>query len=97
MGMPLTDRLGVTWAHEDAVKEGDFIRADGGFSCIRKDAVLEVKRNPKYGNGIESLYVDCDDGQHFLDGALGADGELIGFYPDQAALSTTHVSTSVGV
>lgn len=84
--MCLTDTNGKPWAHSDTIKEGDKVRADGGFPCITKGAVLTVKRDPAHGKGLPSLYIDCrgeDHGEpqrHFLAGQAGGSGALIGLY-----------------
>ena len=57
------------------VKEGDMLIADGGFTCIKEDARLNVKENED-----GDLYVPCESGQHFLDGQIDYDnGALVGF------------------
>lgn len=42
------------------IKEGDKLRADGGFDCIKEGTILEVKQT---NNG---LYVECENGKHFI-------------------------------
>lgn len=89
--MPLTDTNGVAWAHSTTVKVGDKLRCDGGFTCLAKGDVREVKRNdgsladthdPEYAKDpFARLYIDCADGTHTLDGQVGDDGELVGLYP----------------
>lgn len=87
--MPLTDTKGVLWAHKDTIKIGDTVRADGGFTCIENHTRLTVMSDPGFMTGhaeqpdadsFERLYVPCGDGQHFLSGQLGVDGELVGLY-----------------
>lgn len=63
------------------LKPGDHVIADGGFTCIEEGARLEVKSDPEVGVALgpeHQLYVDCAVGQHFLDGQLTDDGELVG-------------------
>jgi hypothetical protein len=54
---------------------GDRLVADGGFTCMSKGDVKEVKRD-----AAEGFYVDCADGKHFLDGQVDdwGTGHLIG-------------------
>ena len=81
--MPLTDTKGATWAHENTIKAGDWIKPDGGFDCLREGAVCQVHQDSRR-EGISGLYVKCDDGRHYLDGQFGDNGELIGIYPASA-------------
>jgi hypothetical protein len=78
--MPLKDMNGQTWAHEDSVREGHKLTTDGGFTCIAEHQTCTVKAEPCL-IGFASLYFDCANGQHFLDGQVGEDGELVGLYP----------------
>lgn len=64
--------MALTWLKFSDVKAGDKIQADRGFTCIAPNAVLEV-RSCDHG-----LYVNCDEGKHFLDGQENADGFLVG-------------------
>lgn len=58
----------------DDVKPGDVLIADGGFTCLAENARCEVLKD-HYG-----LYVNCDEGKHYLDGQLDDDGTgIIGF------------------
>lgn len=74
--MPLVDVQGRSWAHSSTVKTGDVLITDGGFTCMGKHARRTVKIDDTSGD----LYVDCDDGKHFLYGQTGDDGELVGLY-----------------
>ncbi len=60
----------------DKIKEGDVLIADGGFTCLQEGEELEVKVN-KDGE----KFVDCNEGQHFLDGQENEDGKIVGFLP----------------
>lgn len=61
------------------LNEGDIITLDDGFTCNDADPA-EVKKD-EYG-----LYIDCDEGKHYLDGQEDENGELIG-------ISLTKIST----
>ena len=69
------DVSGRDYVRADAVKAGDLLQADGGFTCIAGGAVLPVKEFDG------ALYVDFADGCHDLAGQDDGDGILIGFYP----------------
>lgn len=84
--MSLADKFGRKWAHSSAVKVGDKLECDPGFTCVARGAVRIVKRDTSI-RGFGGLYIDCKDGQHFLDGQLGDDGELDGMYPAQPTRS----------
>lgn len=64
------------------VKAGTKLVTDGGFPCMRKGEHKTVhqdkKRKPHFSRA-EILYIDCDDGRHYLDGQLEK-GELVGLY-----------------
>lgn len=77
--MPLTDKAGRTWAHSETVKAGDKLTTDDGFTCIKEGTVVTVLSD-QYREGLSGLYVECEEGEHFLDGQLGKDGELVGLY-----------------
>jgi hypothetical protein len=62
------------------VKAGDILIADGGFTCMR-DASEHVVR----GDTEESLFIDCDAGEHRLVGQLDDAGNLVGLTKKQAA------------
>ncbi len=77
------------WAKESEVKVGTELIADGGFTCIRENAVLIVKQDDG------GLFVDCDDEghKHYLDGQLD-DGEVyIGF---ELAAGRVEVVSEIG-
>lgn len=86
--MCLTDKLGNVYAHRSTIKAGDRVRADGGFTCLKEGSIhtvlsttrdLSAAANPPF----ESLFIECDDGKHMLDGQLDFDGDgaLVGLYP----------------
>lgn len=58
----------------NSISPGDEIVADGSFACLRNGQVCEVKQVE--GGG---LYVECDEGSHFLAGRRYDDGECVGF------------------
>lgn len=77
----LTDLSGIPWAHRDTLKEGDQLKADGGFTCIAEGAVLVVEReSPTDDEDLGGLFVRCRDGAHMLCGQVNEDGALTGFY-----------------
>lgn len=53
------------------LKPGSTVKVDGGFTCMKANE-YRVKKD---GRG---LYLRCDDGKHYLDSQVGADGYLIG-------------------
>jgi len=68
-------------SNADTVKPGDILIADAGFTCLKEGRPLVVQEDPtKVGERISRLYVQCNDGRHYLDGQLGEESALIGFY-----------------
>ncbi len=60
---------------ENEVNVGDILIADGGFTCLQSGEECEVKMDER-----GELYVDCEVGEHFLDGQLNDDlTEYVGF------------------
>lgn len=55
------------------VKAGDLLKTDDYFDCLVSGSVHVVKM--KEGRG---LFIDCDQGEHFLDAYVDAEGEVIG-------------------
>lgn len=55
------------------VKPGMKLKADGGFTCIKRGAVLTVEFDEQ---GLP--FVPCKRGGHWLAGQVGEGGELIG-------------------
>ena len=85
----LKDKTGRAYARLSAVKVGDTLECDGGFTCLSRGERRVVQNDPatcppRNGNG---LYIACRDGKHFLDGQLDFDGSdaLIGLYPVKPA------------
>lgn len=66
---------GREWAKLSALKEGDRVEIDGGFTCMAAGARL-VKKD-KDGE----LYLDCEDGGHYLDGQADDGEHCIGIHP----------------
>lgn len=56
------------------LKAGDSVFADGGFTCLRGGFHF-VEAD---GDG---LFIQCDDGKHYLVGQENENGELVGLYP----------------
>jgi hypothetical protein len=80
----MPDINGRPYAKLSDLKPGSFVTVDDGFSCMLEGVVFEVKADPK-----GSLYIDCSENGHTLDGQLAGDDndqghdpdELIGIYP----------------
>jgi len=82
MSMHSTD--GREWAKLSALKEGDKLLADGGFTCIEEGAILTVAKD-----GRSNLFVPCGlagKDKHYLDGQISDDDHdhLVGFWPAPA-------------
>lgn len=61
---------GREWAKLSALKPGDHLTMDDGFTCGISDQTLEV------GKDEHGLYVPCSEGKHYLDGQLSdVDGD----------------------
>jgi hypothetical protein len=57
------------------IEQGDLIKVDAGFSCIRPYAKRIVSKNKS------GLYFACDAGKHYLAGQIqDKDGALVGIY-----------------
>ncbi len=59
---------------ESEAVTGAVLVADSGFTCIKPGTELTVKYDRESG-----FYVDCEEGQHFLDGQRDGHGHIIGF------------------
>ena len=59
--------------YED-LREGMWVRLDDGFTCM--DAEVKLVKKSESG-----FYVDCREGEHYLDGQIGDDDELVGVFP----------------
>lgn len=55
------------------IKTGDILIADGGFTCLREGQSCEAKHDE-----CDSLYIDCDEGQHRLDAQVDENDDLVG-------------------
>ena len=81
--MALTDLQGRPYARRDTVKPGDYLVADGGFSCMKAGARKRV-RTEEQGPG-RRLYLACrwpgGSHRHYFDGQDDGDGGLVGLYP----------------
>lgn len=69
------------WPKIDDLKAGDRLVADGGFTCIRAGCLCTVKWDGDTAYRDKSresgLYVECDDGRHYLAGQVDDDGGLV--------------------
>ena len=55
------------------LKPGMQLVASVGFSCMSEGAIVTVaEKRPG------EFFIPCDHGQHFLDGQIGWNGELVG-------------------
>lgn len=72
----------MAWAKIDEVKAGVTLIADGGFTCLKKGQRCLVHNDEAVAGQHQwpgsGLYVECQDGQHFLDGQLDGGDEYIG-------------------
>lgn len=68
---------GREWAKLSALKPGDKVLTDGGFTCGIENRTLEVQKND------DGLYIRCLHGKHFLGGQLSDvdDDHLVGVWP----------------
>lgn len=57
------------YAKLSELKVGDSVQVDGGFSCMARESIKQVKVDP---NGRK--WIACKDGKHYLDGQAD-DGE----------------------
>lgn len=78
----VTDANGRAYARVDTSKVGDWVETDNGFTCLGDAVRRQVKSSDD-----DKLYIDCDDGQHFLAGqwTQSVDGDFyVGLYPTDA-------------
>lgn len=68
---------GREWAKLSELVPGRKLIADGGFTCIKDGAVLEVMRDQS-----GELYVPCSEGHHNLEGQFSEidHNHLVGFW-----------------
>lgn len=72
----MPDINGKPWALVSETKVGSVLIPDGDFDCLLQGVAREVKADPN-----ARLYVDCDCGEHGLDGQLSDDGtEYVGLW-----------------
>jgi hypothetical protein len=57
------DKNGLEYKTLSETNEGDQVMVDDGFTCIKPLSKKVVKKDDS-----NCLYVDCDCGQHYLDG-----------------------------
>ena len=73
----MKDTFGFTYAKLDNLHAGDFVRLDNGFTCC-PPGFVQLKSDAK-----GSLYFECSEGAHFLDGQLADNNiHLIGVYSE---------------
>lgn len=77
--MSITDVSGRPWAQATQIKAGMKLKTDGDFTCIPEGQIVEVKVDENR-RGFSRFFVDCKCGGHYLDGQVGDDGEVLGFY-----------------
>jgi hypothetical protein len=73
--MPTHDTNGREYARLDALKPGDLLEDDGGFGCLDGVSKHEVKRRDD-----GHLYIDCEEGEHCLDGQIDEGEHCVGLY-----------------
>lgn len=77
-------------AYLDALKAGDLVYADAGFTCMEPG-------KKRIEEDSEGLYIVCDEGKHYLDGQLLDDGSLVGLRtkdPREGSHACTHCGGS---
>lgn len=72
--MPKTDTKGRPYAHMKDCVEGMILECDDGFSCMPAGARKVVHLDE------DGLYIECNGGNHYLDGQLDRRGYLVGLY-----------------
>lgn len=86
--MAEADITGRQYARSDAVRPGDTLIADGGFTCLHEGERCIVKKDSGglfvFCNGPDEDGRPCGDlryEHHYLDGQDDGDGFLVGLYP----------------
>lgn len=69
------DIEGRRYAEQGKLKAGDYVVTDGDFTCMPKGARRKVMKDE-----AGELYINCEDGGHYLVGQL-QDGFYVGLYP----------------
>jgi len=59
----------------DELNLGQIVQVDDGFTCMPQ-GTKEVKASED-----GTLFLECTDGRHYLDGQIDKDGDLIGITP----------------
>lgn len=73
--MSTHDAEGREWAKLSELTVGDEVVTDGNFTCVDNSVPHVVMV------GAGGLCIQCSDGNHYLDGQLGEDGDhLVGLY-----------------
>lgn len=69
---------GREWAKLSALKAGDKVVTDDGFTCGINNQTLDVRFDAQHGP-----WVPCRSGKHFLDGQLSDidNDHLVGIWP----------------
>lgn len=74
--MAALDSSGRMYATHAKVRAGDWLEADGDFTCLNSGDVVQVRES-----GAGDLFVPCREGRHFLDGQEDSEGNYVGLYP----------------
>lgn len=59
-------------AQMSALKPGDELLCDDGFTCIKPWSKLTV-----FADAEGQFYISCDEGRHYLDGQLPETGDVL--------------------
>lgn len=68
------DLNGRKYARLKAIRKGDKLQVDNGFTCLKEKSCRIVQKN-KSGK-----YVNCSEGKHYLAAQTNKGGYLIGMY-----------------
>lgn len=60
----------------DELHEGMVLETEEGLGCLAKGSLVAVNIN---NLDDKDFYVICENGEHFLDGQLDSDGNVVGF------------------